>query len=344
VLTASYAETVYAEFDQFFIMSQEQFIKLRKALNFDIPSSYEINGAPNPVGTAGEALNGKNMKTGGGKWETSGSAKGDFLLTGTNEFFQPVIKRTAVSDTERRKAFVSAPLVEDAIIFMNFDALYIFGGGIEGTGLQREIGLTMHNGAVEFVLKMYYETTAIRIELILKGSHIESQKTITAANGLKYGFFGELTIALGCIGGKAFAWTGDPSSNAPALVGTLTKSEANKMGMFEYHPKASTRELAIYSIAAYESESDVLVNHGRSFDIGTEGTFRQNATEENWGTVPPDEGFYPKLTPGGLEELIMQGLVLPSQGDLDAYDDSGTNKVEVTPFYRPAYHFTSEAI
>ena len=81
----------------------------------------------------------------------------------------------------------------------------------------------------------------------------------------------------------------------------------------------------------------------RSIEPRTDGVYRQVPGEDDvWGRVP-EEGFLPYAPPSGLEERAMRGIVIASQGDLDALADSSSNKLSAQVFYRAGFLFSREA-
>lgn len=342
IIGANKVYSDYLEFDKFYILTQRQYMRLRKGVSVNIPTGYKIDGQPSPVGIAGEALNGKLMTTGGGKYETSGSAKGDFVLSGTSELFSAKIIRSQKEDLEPRKALISAPLLKDGILAIGLQMYYWY-TALEGTGHQHTFQMFMQGGAVEAGVALYKESSgSTRIRTWIAGTNVEVavfvENTIFSESGLFWP-----TLYLGCIGSKAFFWTGSPFKNEPTIIADLKSSAEGKVGFGDYSPKKLNQETDIMSIAAWVPDSDTLVHAGKYLDVSTDGSFRQDKEKDVWGYVPLDEGFHPRLHPSGLEERTIQGLVLPSLGDLEKYSDAGTPKLSSKSFYRPAYHFASEA-
>jgi hypothetical protein len=80
----------------------------------------------------------------------------------------------------------------------------------------------------------------------------------------------------------------------------------------------------------------------RSIELRSDGCFRQHPTDDVWGRLVP-YGFLPYAPPSGMEGRKMRIMVVPSQGDFGEEPDSGSNKMALQIFYRPAYHFAREA-
>jgi hypothetical protein len=82
---------------------------------------------------------------------------------------------------------------------------------------------------------------------------------------------------------------------------------------------------------------------GRLVELRSDGMYRQHPTDEVWGSLIPEAGSIFQAPPGGLENRTARGIVIPTQGDLGVLADEGSNKLSVTPIYRPGYLFAREA-
>lgn len=129
---------------------------------------------------------------------------------------------------------------------------------------------------------------------------------------------------------------------------TLTPAQVNAatfgVGIAVLAPTAQARVDFVRMIVYYTEETDEnrVCFAGRSIELRTDGVYRQHPEDEVWGQVMP-EGFLPYASPSGLEARTSRGIIIPSQGDLEGLADSGSNKLSVQVFYRPAYLFSSEA-
>jgi hypothetical protein len=82
---------------------------------------------------------------------------------------------------------------------------------------------------------------------------------------------------------------------------------------------------------------------GRSIEFRSDGVFRQHDEDDVWGDLV-NEGFNLTAAPSYMEGRAMRGLIIPSTGDLDVLPDTGTHDLEAQVLYRPAFHFSREAL
>jgi hypothetical protein len=138
---------------------------------------------------------------------------------------------------------------------------------------------------------------------------------------------------------------------------SLTRAEVNaegfgieisaqmNSGMEEAVASIDQIKLTVY-YAETADESPVCFA-SRSIQLRSDGIYRQHPTAEVWGRVVPWTGFYPFAAPSGMESRAIRGVIIPSAGDLDLKSieeqDASLHKLSAKIFYRPAYHFTSEA-
>lgn len=345
-------------FDKVYVLAQEQYFKLRKALSFRTPIVNIIAGLPTS-GALGEALNGKTMATGGGTWATSGAAT-DWLI-GSKTLYSNWFKRESkANDTEARTALVSAPTVANGMVRVVFNIGELVASGNPGPEVIHRFGVVMHGGSIKVQFEMMRLGIGPPTYIVsISGAHVAETKILEGFTAWNYfqtsyeetGFKTAQIlepVRVVCVGSKVLLFIGDLST-VPLLTADLTSEVAGKVGVFAQNisnhlPEAGeTRKIGVEAFSVTEAEYESLVHTTRLMNISTDGVFRQAAAVERWGELPLHEGFLPYVAPSGLEARPLRGILIPSQGDYEQYSDAGENKLEVTPYHRPAFHFMSEA-
>lgn len=325
--------TVYL--DKIYPLAQEQYFSFRKAYAIRPPTAYQINGEPKE-GTVGLSITGKAVLI-GGKWETSGSAlaEADWLRAAAGS----VALRNKGKETEPRLALVSTPTATNMQINSSWLYTALVGAPL---GFQREYGVCAMGGAVQaLVYPVLLSGGTFTLHLELRGTNIELfQSTVISANTSHVNNIHELSLTI--LGKKAIAVYTNPLIGRVELTSPLIASEAGKLGMLDSNNVAGG-SIECKSFTVAEAEGENLLHEKRLMNISSNGVFNQHETKERWGEVPLHDGFLPYAAPSYLEGRPLRGILIPSQGDLEAFPDTGVNEFEVTPFYRPAYHFMSEA-
>jgi hypothetical protein len=343
VKTAKAETNKYIYIHKIYPLAQEQFFAMRKAYLSRIPPSYIINGELSE-GVNNEAINGKAMVTGGGKWETSGSAKGDFLKIGAVGSGNGFYRAGTGADTELRKAFVSSPSKSNVYIQTAWS-----GGYFRGPGKVREYGLFAHGENIKVAIVQECPTEYnCNWYLEVTGAHVVNPKRVEIIPGTKNSAFAPGLFTVSIVGKKMVVYVKMYLSWITELSFELNATTEGKVGVFDKHTDVEQIGGGFTSITCsqflvYEPEVDVLLNAGRYMNLSSNGVFVQHGTLERWGEIPLHEGFLPDATPSYLEARVLKGILIPSQGDLELLGDPGSNALEVVPFYRPAYHFMSEA-
>jgi hypothetical protein len=323
--------------DKIYPLAQEQYFSLRKQYAVRIPSAFLIQGEPKSK-LAGEAINGATLVTGAGLWETAGSTVGDWLKVGILESGHVGERAVAKADTEYRQAHVSTPTFGNVAI----NTLWAFTNTVSTNGVHREYGIMLHGEAVKIVvIPQYIESEGIfRFYLEIFGSQVEQNVRVLLGQRSGGTAVGELNITL--LGTRLVATYKDPLVGTSQLSANLTSTAVGKVGICDWN-KVAGDKIQCNEFRVYEPEVDTLLHTNRSMNLGSNGVLAQHETKERWGELPLHDGFLPYSAPSYMEGRPLKGIVIPSQGDLESLADIGVNTFELTPFYRPAYHFMSEA-
>lgn len=326
--------TVYL--DKLYPLTQEQYFTFRKVHSIRKPTGYQINGEPKE-GTVGASITGKAVVTGGGKYETSGSAlaEGDWLRAAVGS----VALRNKGKDTEARLGLVSTPTEINTTIQSSW--LYTPYSGLT-LGFQREYGVCAVGGKVRAVIyPVLAANGTFTLHLELYGTNIEINQSTIIKTGTTY-VTNIHELSLTVVGKKAIAVYTNPLIGTVELTSPLLASEAGKLGILDTNNVAGGI-IECKTFLVYEAEGETLLHEKRLMNISSNGVFVQHESKERWGEIPLHDGFLPYAAPSYLEGRPLKGILIPTQGDLEASPDTGVNSFEVTPFYRPAYHFMSEA-
>jgi hypothetical protein len=115
----------------------------------------------------------------------------------------------------------------------------------------------------------------------------------------------------------------------------------------DWGPAGGTISIDSISISVYykiegDDENRVCFAE-RSIELRSDGVYRQHPTDDVWGRLVPEDGFYFTSPPAGLDQRTARVIIVPSQGDLDTLPDVGSNNLSARALYRPGYLFAREA-
>lgn len=279
---------------------------------------------------AGKNLNGLALPNGVGNWATSGSAKGDFITTGS------AVKRETKEDAEMRTATPPITALTTVAAQLTFSWSKIPADATKNTVLLTSLNWG-GGGLGETGFEAYYNTNF--------GETGKPKSYFTFwATPYEYAWEAGVvyTVTILVIAGRyALGWVtfnGEQPTGAPDFVSPTSGFEVGqKINFQEMYSGKETVVRTYNQFAMWEPSLDAVAYANLAASLSYKGAFRQSSDGAAYGPVSYPGQDLPRIPVSGPNALPVEIAINTSRGDTEGLPDTSIDKFAARLFYRPCW-------